>query len=114
MKVLKSKLTLVIDCWSDPGDYPNGLASGPLPSRDFVEDVAGLLTFELEAADIGNLEGDTSIAAVQSYLDGNANLIDHGEPGLTVKSWDMHDVQGSVVTVAVKEFEAEVPEPDYD
>lgn len=31
--------------WDDPGDYPNAVASGPLPSYDYVEDIVGDLQF---------------------------------------------------------------------
>lgn len=51
MKIIKNTLELVTETWSDPGDYPNGLASGPLPSHLCVEDVSGHLLIQIEKSD---------------------------------------------------------------
>lgn len=34
-RVLVDTLSFDIETWDDPGDYPNGVASGPLPSYDY-------------------------------------------------------------------------------
>lgn len=43
-----STLTLLIERWDDPGDYPNALASRPLPSRYYPSDIEGELIITQE------------------------------------------------------------------
>ena len=114
MKLLSSTLKMHISTWDDPGDYPNSLAAGPLPSQDFVEEVTGDVLIQIEPEDISNLEGDTSIAAVRDYLADNARSVPHEEPGLVVKSWDVKNVVDDVVTLQVLDFETDVPERGYE
>jgi hypothetical protein len=45
-KITKNTLLVEVGALDDPGDYPNSLASGPLPSRDVVEDVVGQVSIE--------------------------------------------------------------------
>ena len=114
MRLLKSTLKLHVETWTDPGDYPNGLASGPLPSKQFVEEISGRVLIQFEREDISNLEGDTSIAAVSDYLADNARQVPHEMPGLRVKSWDVEDTTPTTALLAVSEFEADVPERGED
>ena len=114
MKLLNSTLKLHIETWDDPGDYPNGLASGPLPSKQFVESVEGRVTVQLEPSDIDSMEGDISLDSLGDYLTDNAGSVDHGMPGLRVKRWGICKLDDTIVTLDVSEFEAGVPERDYD
>ena len=45
-KITKNTLHVEVGELDDPGDYPNSLASCPLPSRDVVEDVVGQVSIE--------------------------------------------------------------------
>ena len=38
--------------WDDPGDYPSNAGSGPLRSRQFVEDITGSLHVTCEPPDL--------------------------------------------------------------
>jgi hypothetical protein len=113
MKILSNTLKPVIERWSDPGDYPSGAGSGPLPSYDYVEYIDGQVVIELGEVEIGNMEGDLSITSVRDYFSDNAGQIDHDVSGLTVKVWEVFRVEGTTVTLQVEEFECDAPEPDY-
>lgn len=47
MKVLENTMEAVIDRWDDPGDYPNALAAGPLPSYDYYAGIEGEAKIEM-------------------------------------------------------------------
>ena len=51
MKILKNNLSLVTEIWHDPGDYPSGIASGPLVSTICLEDISGHLIIQIEETD---------------------------------------------------------------
>ena len=52
MEILSNTLESVIEEWSDPGDYPNAVASRPLPSYQYIESVDGEVCIKLDAEDI--------------------------------------------------------------
>jgi hypothetical protein len=55
--------------WDDPGDYPNGLAGGPLRSRTFVAEIKGRLVVQFEPKDLAQIEAETLTREVaQDYL----------------------------------------------
>jgi len=47
MKVVANTLEPLIERWDDPGDYPNALAAGPLPSFDYMARLEGEIRVEL-------------------------------------------------------------------
>lgn len=47
MKVIKNDTAVLMGTWVDPGDYPNDVAAGPLPSYNYLEGVEGELVVEL-------------------------------------------------------------------
>jgi hypothetical protein len=55
MQVISNTLKPIIETWDDPGDYPNGLAQGPLPSRKSLAGCEGAIVVELELSDIDQL-----------------------------------------------------------
>ena len=61
MKIISNTLEIKIGRWDDPGDYPNALAAGPLPSYDYVEEVFGALVIQLEDGDDPVAEGSYPI-----------------------------------------------------
>jgi hypothetical protein len=67
MKILTNALQEHMERWSDPGDYPNGLAGGPLPSRNFVADVTGTVVIECTGDEL--LEALSGNCDLQSELD---------------------------------------------
>jgi len=51
MKVVKSTLAAHWEHWDDPGDYPNALASGAQPDREFINGMDGQAVVKLSAAE---------------------------------------------------------------
>lgn len=47
MRIVSNTLEAEVDTWDDPGDYPNAVASGPLPSYNFISAVNGSVVLEL-------------------------------------------------------------------
>ena len=111
MKIISDTLEPVIDSWDDPGDYPSGAGSGPLPSYDYVAEVAGEIVLELESSD---------------FTDGFPEIEYDLPHGIKVKKWDIDYRRGPgeiglgmKVILSVAEFEAdnveqEYPEPYYE
>lgn len=46
-KVINNTLSLLVERWDDPGDYPSGAGSGPLASYDYIAGLEGEILFEL-------------------------------------------------------------------
>jgi len=97
MKVIKNTLELVMERWDDPGDYPNGLAGGPLPSKDFVSRFEGSITVRLDEEEMGE--------AVEFYVADRTEDIDHNLPDVRVRSWAIERIRDNQVTLYVEEFE---------
>ena len=47
MKIVNDTLEVLVETWDDPGDYPSGAGSGPLPSYDYLAGMEGELVYEL-------------------------------------------------------------------
>lgn len=99
MKELSNTLKPYIERWDDPGDYPNNVASGPLPSYDFVSEVEGEVTIEIEDVDFFTLIDETFDPELPH--------------GIKVRKWEIIKAEGRKLTFAVKEFEANRVERDY-
>jgi|GEM_PF-1740229 len=52
MKVLENTLAVEVDRWDDPGDYPNSIASSPLPSYDYVTGLEGYVKVKLDVDEL--------------------------------------------------------------
>ena len=115
MKVIKDTLEIEIDRWDDPGDYPNAVASGPLPSYDYISDVIGEVVIELEDGDDPVESG--SYASLEEVNYDVFEALEEAVPEqVTVSKWDVTR-EGNRLTITVADFEAEpyeAPEPDYD
>ena len=119
MKVVHNSLKPKIDRWSDPGDYPSGAGSGPLPSYDYIEYYDGTVEIKLEATDWKEIYDYADInmtdsKMIEAWLLDDPGKVDHGESGLKVKSWCVEYAKGDLIVLSVDEFDAELPEPDYD
>ena len=99
MKVIKNTLEPVIGRWDDPGDYPNGLAGGPLPSKDFVSEIKGSITVQLSKEELEE--------AIEFWLAEHEKMdvIDHDLPDIRVRNWEIGEIKGDLVTLYVEEFE---------
>jgi hypothetical protein len=97
IKVISNTLEVEWERWDDPGDYPNAVASGPLPSYDYAI-VEGELVIEADdPEEFEDIDAD--------------ELADLS--GVKVTSWGKK-IEGTRCTLWVEECEGERPEPDYD
>src|SRR5271157_2089118 len=121
MKILKDTLKACIETDSDPGVYPSGAGSGPLPSTRFVESVDGNIEIELEHDDVDDFM-DVDMNAqrlLEAWLEHEGSSIEHDiGHGVTVKQWGVQrcNEQGTkiVATLVVEDFEGGTVEDDYD
>ena len=97
-KEIKNTLTPTLDRWDDPGDYPNSLASGPLPSHDYVESIEGEIVFQLTDEEI------------QDYEDSEEDFVDNLDlpkvDGVLSIEWH-HELANDTLTLTVKDHECE-------
>ena len=101
MKITKNTLEVETDRWEDPGDYPNALASGPLPSYDYISDVLGEVVIEFED---GDDEDDRHEDSLRDFLNDEVCV-----DGVSINGWNLHREDNKVVAT-VDEFDAD---PDY-
>lgn len=99
MKVISDSLELVWERWDDPGDYPNAVASHPLPSYHYPV-VEGEIIVEAE-----NQEDIDSFDCISDWV---WDYIDLDVNRATWKS----KINGNVCTIWVEECEADFPEDD--
>jgi hypothetical protein len=64
MKIIVNTLKAGIETWDDPGDYPSGAGSWPLPSYDYVAEISGHLIVQVDKKDLIDLiYSDSAIEA---------------------------------------------------
>ena len=103
MRLISRNFHAVEGHWDDPGDYPNGIASGPLPSYSFIESIDGECEVELSDAErqewIAN-QDDPDYVAVSDPVD-KATI---GIPdGISVQRWET-TLNENTLTLSVLEF----------
>lgn len=104
MKIVSNDLYCKIEWWDDPGDYPNGLAAGPLPSEAYC-DYGGSFVFEAE-----NEEELKELETVEDWIDDYVN--DQSDiDSYTNPSYDC-EVEGNRCVVTITGADPE--EPEYD
>jgi len=116
-KVLKDTLSTLVERWDDPGDYPNAVASGPLPSYNYIAGMEGELVVELTAEELAEwkeLEGDDG--AQQDFIN---DVVDPTLPrGITNVSKWLHQLEGNQLTLWSEDVEGDLgeldDEPDYE
>ena len=106
MNIISDTLKPVIERWDDPGDYPSGAGSGPLPSHDYVAEIEGEIVMELEGEDF-IFEGD--FCGVETDL----------PHGIKIKRWNVSYRPGTSetglgmkVVLTVDEFDSDGVEHD--
>ena len=57
-RVIDDTLEEIFERWEDPGDYPNGLAAGPLPSYDYFAGIGGWLVIALTDPEVRQYEAE--------------------------------------------------------
>lgn len=115
MKVTKDTLGITTDRWSDPGDYPNSLASGPLPDGpEYVEEVYGEVVVEGYNESLSSgIHSDGHLEEFHPEL--HEMLTERVPDGISVLQWSVES--NDLLTFEVNEFDAdnwESPEPDYE
>ena len=114
MKCISNTLVISADIWEDPGDYPNSLAGGPLPSHSYIESSGELVleaenNEELESFDALNdwfsdwIHCGAEASKIGAYVD---------IPSYWHIDWEFK-VDGNIVTVTVGD-DSEANEPDDD
>jgi hypothetical protein len=110
MKVIKDTLEPLMETWDDPGDYPNALAAGPLPSYNYFAGVDGDIILELTAEELADYA-----ECPEDFLD---NMDIEMPDGVRWIKWRQDSLEGSLLTLSVDEAEPDpdfgVREPDYD
>ena len=69
MKTLSDTTKILIETWSDPGDYPNAVAQSPLPSYDYVAGIEGKVRYELTDEEVAELKETLAIEKDRTALD---------------------------------------------
>jgi len=91
MKILHNDLHLVWERWDDPGDYPSGAGSGPLPGYEYVGDVEGRIEVEVGPDDLGLEDEEAGKAfnesSVRACLAACPEMVEHEIEGLDVSRW---------------------------
>jgi len=105
MKTISDTLELVIDRWDDPGDYPNSLAAGPLPSYDQVCDIEGSITVELETSDLESMDGEQikDQAHIIEYI---LDEIEYDLQSVRITKWNLLRVNENQYTFDVRDFDS--------
>ena len=116
-QVITNTLETLVERWDDPGDYPNNVASGPLPSYDYIGGMEGELVVELNEEEMNewnSLENNDS--AIQDFIE---QTVDPKLPsGIKhVLRWE-YTIKGNVLTIWAEIVEADIgeinDEPDYE
>lgn len=116
MKIKEDTIDITTDRWTDPGDYPNSLASGPLPDGpEYVEEVYGKVV--IEECDKKLASGVYPDDYVEEFnFELHEMLTECLPDGISVLQWGVESSDDSL-TFEVQEFNADdwtSPEPDYE
>jgi hypothetical protein len=112
-KIDEGSLDVEIDTWDDPGDYPSGAGSGPLPSYTYVDEVSGTLFLERTPPLPPGLPTDKQESLTgEAYDEIHEFLVDEGVDvarggrgfSVSVTSWFLVQTDKGV-EATVKEFE---------
>ena len=106
MKILKNEFSVEMDEWSDPGDYPNGAASGPLPSYDYICGVNGELLLEIEPGDLEKEFVHLHDAGAEEELQEMAQEHADIPSGICVTEWAWSYPEPNKVCFSVQNFDA--------
>ena len=112
MRILKDSLEVLVEEWSDPGDYPSAAGSGPLPSYKYLAGMEGVLVLELTPEELVVFHLTVRDESFEAWVH---EIVDYKLPsGLVSATWELESesvVNGvSTLTLCVTEVEAD---PDY-
>ena len=107
MKLIKSTLEAVFETWDDPGDYPNALAQGPLPSYTYLEGLEGKVVVDLCGEDwhgsdeLADSDIDSHHPELADILNGVIPSV-HEDFSICVYKWDVRLVDGKLEIEAIE------------
>lgn len=109
---IKDNLKPLIETWDDPGDYPNALAAGPLPSHKYVEGIEGELVIELVADEYQEFQETLEAESLDFWV---REVLYYALPeGVLSAEWQLDKTEpgseATLITLSIKEVEAD---PDY-
>ena len=113
MRILKDTLSVLVEEWSDPGDYPSNAGGGPLPSYKYLAGMEGELVVELMAEDVVVMRESVREESFNFWVNEVVNY-DKTHPEVSSYTWEIESEVvangGLIVTLVVPEVEAN---PDY-
>ena len=102
MKEIKNTLEIELDQWDDPGDYPNALAAGPLPSYTFLAGLDGEVQVELTDEELASYN-----ECPEDFL---SEELDIDLPrGILSVTWE-RELKGNILTLTATDVEGD---PSY-
>lgn len=116
-RVLRDTTKVDRGVWSDPGDYPNNVASGPLPDRPCIDEIGGEIKVILggfrflwwefgERAEVREL---LDPALKREFHEWIGEHVDYRFDGILSVEWGAR-LDGNVLTLWVEDYEAD---PDW-
>ena len=108
MTIVSDTLEPLIEDWSDPGDYPNAVASFPLPSYQYMAGMEGELVLELTDGELAEMQQTIECESLDFWM---SEVVDYRLPaGVLDAKWQIDKIEGNTVTLSVIEVE---PDPDW-
>jgi len=107
MRIMASDLYCAIEQWDDPGDYPNNIAGGPLPSEKYCV-FGGQFVFETITEEDEAELGDNYEDMIYDWVHEECDIDSECSIDLNIQK------DGNRYTVTVKSAEYEPYEPDYE
>ena len=87
MKILKNTLSVDLDIWEDPGDYPSNAGRYPLQSSYCLQDITGNLIIQIEPEDREEEDFDALGPAINLYtlMEGQKIIVQ----GVKILTWQL-------------------------
>lgn len=119
MKIVNDTLEVLVETWDDPGDYPSGAGSGPLPSYDYLAGMEGELVYELSHKEYKEYLDVIEKESLDFWM---TEVSDYKLPdGIFSAKWQLDKVEEGenvLLTFSVIDVEADPnwksEEPDFD
>ena len=119
MKIVNDTLEVLVETWDDPGDYPSGAGSGPLPSYDYLAGMEGELVYELSHKEYKEYLDVIEKESLDFWM---TEVSDYKLPdGIFSAKWQLDKVEDGenvLLTFSVIDVEADPnwksEEPDFD
>jgi hypothetical protein len=105
MKILKNTLKGEYDRWTDPGEYPNGCAAGPLPDGPLqLVGISGEVVVELDKDEISEIFKE----GIDKFLEDEIDYPDGLKSVSLAVGWIIFTYDGCEAMFFCDKFEADV------